>query len=217
MNYFVHKFIIFCNSVNDLDDYYISLGNTIVKENEKNCINVNVFKILEDNNKNKKNETENFFKYKNNNNNLNIESNKSLNSKNNLNYNNISNINRVLNNNDNNNKKKNIFYKRTSQTFYSHSKIRNNYKYLTNFLNYVKNYFNSSKRNIIEKLIDFREEIISEEEIFKLHYSINSFKKLIVEKQTLICNKISRFKTNNIFNNKYNNNFYKNIHNYNFQ
>ena len=214
LNYFVHKFIIFCNSVNDLDDYYISLGNTIVKENEKNCINVNVFKTLEQ--KNKKNENENFFKYKNNNNNdnnLNIESNKSLNSKSNLNCNNNSNINNVLNNNE---KKKNIFYKRTSQTFYSHSKIRNNYKYLTNFFNYVKNYFNSSKRNIIEKLIDFREEIISEDEIFRIHYSINSFKKLIVEKHNFISNRISRFKTNNIFNNKYNTNFYKNIHNYNF-
>ncbi len=228
LNYFVHKFIIFCNSVNDLDEFYISLGNTIVKEKEKHCINVNVFKTLENKHKiKKKNESEKIKNNNNNNeindnnnnnNNLNIESNKSVNSKFNLNSNNnISNINNVLNNNDNNKNKKNIFFKRMSQTFYSHSKIRSNYKYLTNFFNYVKNYFNSSKRNIIEKLIDFREEIISEEEIFKLHYSINSFKKLIVEKQTLICNKISRFKTNNIFNNKYNNNFYKNIHNYNFQ
>ena len=231
LNYFVHKFIIFCNSVNDLDEFYISLGNTIVKEKEKHSINVNFFKNLENNNKiSKKSDTENYSNrnsnknneisnsLNNNNNNPNyiIENNKSLNSKNNLNYNNISNISSININNKNilnKNNKKHIFYKRTNQTFYSHSKIRSNYKYLTNFFNYVKNYFISSKRTIIEKLIDFREEIISEEEIFSIHYAINSFKKLIVEKQTVVCNNVSRFKTNNVISSKNKNSFYKNIYN----
>jgi hypothetical protein len=78
-------------------------------------------------------------------------------------------------------KKKRNKIKNYSEVFFDKNKFHKKYNKFKNFFIFLWNfvYFNSKYNKNLKYLIKFRREILSEEEMFKNHFFINSLNRII--------------------------------------
>ena len=161
LNYFFNLHSIFYNMINDIEKVYIKLES----QTEKSL--TTIYKSIQDVNL----ESEN-------NNNL-IKNYTNKNEKSIVN----SNCNLTVNKNKKmyENKKKRNKIKNYSEVFFDKNKFHKKYDKFKNFFIFLWNfvYFNSKYNKNLKYLIKFRREILSEEEMFKNHFFINSLNRII--------------------------------------
>ena len=159
LNYFFNLHSVFFNLINDIEKVYIKLESQTDKS--LTTIYKNIQYVNSD--------------YDNNN----------LIKKNYSNKNEKSTLNSNYNLNMNKNKKmvdgKNKRNKNFSEVFFNKNKFQRKYDKFKNFFVFLWNfvYFNSKYNQSLKTLIKFRRKILSEEEMFKNHFFVNSLNKII--------------------------------------
>lgn len=162
VNYFFNLHSVFFNLINDIEKVYIKLESQTDKS--LTTIYKNIQYVNSDNDNNNL--------IKNNYSNKNEKS--TVNSNYNLNVNKNKKMVDVKN-------KRNNKYKNFSEVFFNKNKFQRKYDKFKNFFVFLWNfiYFNSKYNQALKSLIKFRRKILSEEEMFKNHFFVNSLNKII--------------------------------------